>query len=66
MTLTTIAQATKILDRDQSVPVEKGSPVLFRELNAPVDQATTVDLGWPTWMNLGEPDTITVTIERTP
>ncbi len=64
MTLTTIAQATKILDRDRAVPTAEGTAVVFRELNAPVDQATTVDLGWPTWKNLGEPDTITVTIER--
>ena len=64
MTLTTLAQATKILDRDRSVAPAQGTAVVFQELNAPIDQATTVALGWPTWMNLGEPDTITVTIER--
>jgi hypothetical protein len=62
MTLTTIAQSIKTLHRlnQDAAPTEEA--VAFVEATDAVGPPTSMLLAYTTWLNLGEPDQLTVTI----
>jgi hypothetical protein len=62
MTLTTIAQSTKTLHRlnTEAAPTEEA--VAFVEAADAPGPPSSMLLAYTTWLNLGEPDTVTVTV----
>jgi hypothetical protein len=66
MTLTTLAQATKTLHRLNQDAAPADEAVAFVEPTDAAGPPTSMLLAYTTWLNLGEPDTITVAIERSP
>lgn len=66
--MTTLVKTERVLDlRHDLSPMPKGDgrPPLVRYTREPddhTDQPTVVDIDWDTWVDLGEPDHITVTI----
>jgi len=66
MTLTTLAQSVKTLHRLNRDASPSGEAVAFVEPVGSAGPPTSMLLAYTTWLNLGEPDQLEVTIAKAP